>query len=431
MVNSPIVSKIRLYLKDKHYIDNLPFISVGIVAGTACCFYAILFARVEKAGLSFLKEYLPYGVLVSPFLFILSLLIVQKIAPGASGSGIPQVMACAEKSHSHLAYLFLGFRVMAVKIISSVLVMFAGGAIGREGPSLQISAAIAHKIGLIFKKVGVTVKTDQLYIAGAASGLAAAFNTPIGGIVYAIEELSHEHMRKYKDVLLLSVVIAGFTAQLLIGNYLYLGYPKVLSTFSFSMLLTVSIVSFLAGVFGSLFSMLLTSLIKWRSSQTFNQQLIIAGMVGLSMVVIFYFFGGRAIFSGNESINFVLFEHEDIPFTESIFRFVTPLLTSMTGVAGGIFAPSLSAGAVFGGLMAQLADHSLRTILGLSGMIGFLTGVTRSPITSFVLVFEMTDRHSAVLGMMFAAFFSSLGSNILSDKSFYENSVELIKQKHQ
>lgn len=377
-----------------------------------------------------MEENLPVVLFLSPLLFVLSLFIVKKIAPGASGSGIPQVMACIEKSHSHLASIFLTMRVLAVKVISSVLVMFAGGGIGREGPSLQISAAIAHNVGLLFNRAGIAVKTDQLYIAGAASGLAAAFNTPIGGIVYAIEELSHEHMKKYKDVLLLAVVIAGFTAQLLIGNYLYLGYPKVTTTLSFGMLLTVSIVSVMAGILGAMFSKILTRLIAWRISKTFNQQLIIAGAIGLAMVGIYYFFGARAIFSGNESINFILFVEEEIPFSEVFFRFSSPLLTSMTGVAGGIFAPSLSAGAVFGGMMAQLTDPSLRTILGLSGMIGFLTGVTRSPITSFVLVFEMTDRHSAVLGMMFAAFFSSLGSNILGDKSFYETSVDNIKATH-
>lgn len=429
-MNSPIVSKIRLYLKDKHYIDNVPFISVGILAGTACCIYAIVFSRVEKLGALLMEENLPVALFLSPLFFVLSFFIVQKIAPGASGSGIPQVMACIEKSHSHLASIFLNLKVLAVKVISSVLVMFAGGGIGREGPSLQISAAIAHSIGLLFKKVGITVKTDQLYIAGAASGLAAAFNTPIGGIVYAIEELSHEHMKKYKDVLLLAVVIAGFTAQLLIGNYLYLGYPKVRTSMSFGTLLTVSIVSVMAGILGAIFSKLLTRLIAWRFLKTFKQLLFIAGTIGLAMVGIYYFFGARAIFSGNESINFILFAEEEIPFSEVLFRFTSPLLTSMTGVAGGIFAPSLSAGAVFGGMMAQLTDPSLRTILGLSGMIGFLTGVTRSPITSFVLVFEMTDRHSAVLGMMFAAFFSSLGSNILGDKSFYETSVDNIKATH-
>lgn len=426
-MNSPIVSKIKKYLKDKHYIDNVPFISVGILAGMACCFYALLFSRIEKWGVWMMEHHFPIAVGIGPILFVLSLLLVKKMAPGASGSGIPQVMTCVEKSHSHLAANFLSLRVLVVKVISSVMVMFAGGGIGREGPSLQISAAIAHNVGLFFNRFGISVKTDQLYIAGAASGLAAAFNTPIGGIVYAIEELSHEHMRKYKDVLLLSVVIAGFTAQLLIGNYLYLGYPKVATSLNFGMLLTVSIVSFMAGVAGAIFSKLLTNLILWRSSKTFSQQLFIAGLVGIFVLMIYYFFGERAIFSGNESINFVLFNKEEIPYSEAIFRFVTPLFTSMTGVAGGIFAPSLSAGAAFGGLMAQLADPALRTILGLSGMIGFLTGVTKSPITSFVLVFEMTDRHSAVLGMMFAAFFSSLGSNIMGDKSFYETSVEHIK----
>jgi H+/Cl- antiporter ClcA len=418
------------FLLEKHYIDHLPFISVGIISGVVCCFYAKFFSYVEELNVKLMHSDSNLFFLLSPILLSLSFLIVTKFAQGAAGSGIPQVMACIEKDHKHLSSIFLTFKVIVIKIVSSLLAVFSGAAIGREGPSLQISAGIAHNIGRLSKKLGIHVKSEQLLIAGAASGLAAAFNTPIGGVVYAVEELSHEHVRSFKDTLLMSVVISGFTAQLILGNYLYLGYPKLTPSLGLKSILIVSVVALICGMLGSLFSMLLTRLIKWRSSKSFRFQIVTVISVALLLVFFFVFFGERTVLSGKESINFVLFTTGEMPLSEVVLRFVSPLLSSLTGIAGGIFAPSLSAGAVLGGFAAEFLDPTLRNTLGLSGMIGFLTGVTRTPITSFVLVLEMTDRHSAVLPMMFAAVFSNLGAHVFGHKSFYENSLDTIKETY-
>lgn len=415
------------FLKDKHYVDHIPYLTVGIVSAIVCIAYAQLFHYFEKLGTELINRH-PYVFLgVGPLLLIASFLLVQKLAPGASGSGIPQVMACVEKSHKHLGYYFLSFRIIFIKIASSCLAIFSGAAIGREGPSLHISGAIAHNLARFFNRAGLPFKYDQMLIAGAASGLAAAFNTPIGGIVYAIEELSHEHVRSFKDVLLLSVVISGFTAQVILGNYLFLGYPQIGPYMRFSYVALICVLSLLVGVLGSCFAILLARIIIWRFSKPFKQQILIVGMVAFALIASYILFGERSIFSGKESINYVLFSKGELQFSEVLMRFFSPALSSMTGVAGGIFAPALSAGATIGGYLSQFFDPSLRTIMALCGMVGFLTGVTRCPITSFVLVLEMTDRHSAVLAMMLAAFFSSLGSHWMGTKSFYEIIVDVIK----
>lgn len=101
----------------------------------------------------------------------------------------------------------------------------------------------------------------------------------------------------------------------------------------------------------------------------------------------------------------------------------------MTGIAGGIFAPSLSEDATLGGFLSQFFDFEFKSLLGLVGMIGFLNGVTKAPITSFVLVLEMMDRHSSVFPMMMAAIFSSLGSHLISNESFYERSAHKISEQ--
>jgi H+/Cl- antiporter ClcA len=189
------------------------------------------------------------------------------------------------------------------------------------------------------------------------------------------------------------------------------------------------VVGFLTGIFGGLFSNILFKLIEWRRNLRSTFQIIILLAIGIFLAFSFYEFGFRSVFSGKESINYVLFENSPIPYNEVLFRFFSPILSSMTGIAGGIFAPALSAGAAIGGWISQFIDPEIRALLGLVGMIGFLNGVTKAPITSFVLVLEMTDRHSSVFPMMIAAIVSSFGSHLISVKSFYELTAHRIREK--
>lgn len=406
------------------------FVTVGLSCAVVCAVYAIFFGKVEHFSTSLFTAHPLLLFVLSPLGLLASFFLVRLLAPGSSGSGIPQVMVCIEKSHEHLSTIFLNKIMIGVKILSSLLGVFAGAAIGREGPSLQIAASVAHNLGGIFRRFNIIVKTEQLLIAGAASGLAAAFNTPIGGIVYAIEELSREHVRTFKGALLLSVVFSGLTAQLINGNYLYLGYPSVLKNIGVSSFFAIVSVSLVCGVIGSLFSKVLNRLILWRMSKTLQTQVIVLILIGFLFAGTFYFFGPRYLYSGKESINQVLFTFDSIPLSECFARVFMPAISSMTGIAGGVFAPSLSAGAILGGFASEFMDPSLRTILALSGMVAFLTGVTHTPITSFILVLEMTDRHGAVFPMMIAAIFSLVGAHLVSKTSFYEMTVENIKKAH-
>lgn len=419
-----IYAVLKTKVSERHFGEAILFICIGLLSAIVCSAYAKLFSLVEHYSESFFHHNPILLFLMAPVGLILSFLLIKWFSPGSSGSGIPQVMACVEDSH--LAAKLLRKSVIWVKMASSLIAVFVGAAIGREGPSLQISAAIAYNLEKISKKFNIHARPEQLLVAGAASGLAAAFNTPIGGIVYAVEELSKEHVRTFKDVLLLAVVISGLTAQLFLGNYLYLGNPSVPKGNGFSMICGIALLSLVCGILGSSFSRLLTKLILWRSRKSTSMQIIVIVSIGLILATSFYFFGSLTLYSGKEVINQSLFSGEAVSWQLTLARFFGPLLSSMTGIAGGIFAPSLSAGAAIGNLSAHLFDPEMKIIYSLAGMVGFLTGVTHTPITSFILVLEMTDRHSVVLPMMIAAVFSSIGSRFISNKSFYEHAVDRI-----
>jgi H+/Cl- antiporter ClcA len=426
-MKTPFVFKIlKAKLTERRFEEDLLFVSIGIVSAIICSGYAKLFSATEAFSLNLFSQNRGLLFAVAPVGLISSYLFVRWFSPFSNGSGIPQVMACIEPDHHHLARRMLRKSVIVMKMLSSLVAVFSGAAIGREGPSLQISASIAYNLSLLFEKFKIKLRPEQVLVAGAASGLAAAFNTPIGGIVYAIEELSKEHVRNFRDVLLLAVVISGLTAQLILGNYLYLGYPTVPKANGLFLLMAVALLSLVCGILGGLFSKLLMILIEWRSRKSFTQQLIIIGSVGIVLALFFFFLGGESLYSGKEVINEALFSKESFQWPLAITRFLTPLLSSMTGISGGIFAPSLSAGAAIGSLSAELLDPTMKAVLTLAGMVGFLTGVTHSPITSFILVLEMTDRHSVVFPMMIASVLSSLGARFISKHSFYEEALEKI-----
>lgn len=263
-----------------------------------------------------------------------------------------------------------------------------------------------------------------MIMAGAASGLAAAFNTPLGGIVFAVEELTRRHINYFKTQLFSAVIVAGLTAQALLGPYLYLGYPQM-SASSYQIFLWIILVSVLAGWAGSIMSKLILKLLKWVDGFRFSWHRVAYIIVcGLIIAASAYFISDRVVGSGKEIMTGTLFTNEKyLPWYYPLFRIEGLIISFTTGGAGGVFAPSLSAGASIGSVVAGLLDLNISdsNLLILSGMVAFLTGVTRTPFTSAILVLEMTDRHNVIFHLMLAGMLASLASLLVDRRSFYDH----------
>jgi len=215
----------------KNILQAVPFLIASTVTGIVAVFYAKFFSWAEELNLYIFNNSFPWLYVISPLCFILSWYLVKKLAPPSKGSGIPQVMAAIElssnKTTKHLVQKLLGLRIILVKVFSSIVMVLGGGAVGREGPTIQIAASVFTMTNKIVPKWWPKVSGRKIITAGSAAGLAAAFNTPLGGIVFALEELSKTHMGFIKTVTFTAVIIAGLTAQGLAGTYLYLGYPVI------------------------------------------------------------------------------------------------------------------------------------------------------------------------------------------------------------
>ncbi|RYZ68386.1 MAG: chloride channel protein, partial [Proteobacteria bacterium] len=313
----------------------------------------------------------------------------------------------------------LSLKTAVVKVFSSLLLLAGGGAIGREGPTLQISAVIFHYFGKFVRRLYPSSHEQTWVIAGAAAGLASAFNTPLGGIVYAIEELGMKHFQRVRTALLSSVIISGLVAQGILGSYLYLGYPQ-LQPIALAGWPLVILVGFASGLGGALFSKGLLKALEYRRRLKNAWQLalfaLVCGVVTAALIV-----QNKANFgSGGPLISHILQTGEPASFLLTIGRVIATSAAYLSGAAGGIFAPSLTIGAALGSKLAFLFGNPQVTFFAMLGMIGFLTGVTHTPFTSFILVMEMSDRHSAIFPMMVVALLANSAAKSMSAHSFYE-----------
>lgn len=406
-------------------MQAFPFWIASLLTGLVAVLYTKLFGFAEYLLQAVLHWHSWIIFFLTPICFFTAWLVIQKFAFNARGSGIPQVMAaidlCTPK-HEHKVGRLLSVRIILVKICSSLLMVLGGGAIGREGPTIQIAGSIFHTIQRMTPKTWPKLSKQGFILTGAAAGLAAAFNTPLGGVVFAMEELAKIHVRYFRTALFSAVIIAGLTAQALLGSYLYLGYPDV-RNLGIKIFLGVLFTAIIAGTLGGLMCKVIIKIMRWKSS--FNKTKSIAFVIAAGLVVAMfgYALSNEVLGSGKELMNRILFTSEKYSSWHTVLmRTIGPIICFNTGAAGGVFAPSLAAGASVGSFLAGLFEigGSSANILILSGMVGFLTGVTRTPFTSAILVLEMTDRHSVIFHLMIAAMVSNMAALLIDKHSFYE-----------
>lgn len=433
----PVLQKLNAKFKSKFdSIDNsglklnllnaLPFWVGAIITGLVSVLYASLFSYAEEATTIIFHKTDWLFFIITPLTFVIATWLVLHYAPYAGGSGIPQVTAAIELSNprqKHKVRSLLSVRIIFIKIFSSLTMIFGGGAIGREGPTIQISASIFKKINDMLPAWYPKVSKRNMLVTGAAAGLASAFNTPLGGIVFAIEELTKTHFSYFKSALLTGVIIAGLTALNILGPYLYLGYPETVNISKW-LILAVIPVSILAGLAGSwMGKMILLFVEKKRKLKKKSSLLIYAGVCGLLLATIAINIDVRAFGSGKEIMQTTLFTQDKfVQWYVPFLRFIGPVLSFSSGASGGIFAPSLSMGASIGAYVSSLLHltSSEVNLLILCGMVASLTGITRSPFTSSILVIEMTNDHGMIFYLMLTALSANLVSNLVSRRSFYD-----------
>jgi len=416
----------------------VPFWIASLLTGLIAVFYSKIFLLAENNASSVFKAFHWLLFIITPICFLLAWWLVQRFEKYAGGSGIPQVMAAIELANprdNEKIRKLLSIRVIVIKIVSSFFMILGGGVVGREGPTIQIAGSVFRKVNQLLPAWWPKISKRNMIMTGAAAGLAAAFNTPLGGIVFAIEELTKTHISYFRTALFTAVIIAGLTAQGLFGPYLYLGYPviKGLSAFIF---LGVILVALIAGLGGSLSGRIMLSFMNVRSRlKKQNQKIVFVLICGLVVALLGFMTNTEMIGSGKSIMTQVLFTSDKyLPWYAPLVRMTGSIFSFSTGAAGGVFAPALSSGACIGSVLSgwmNLTDSNTNLLI-LSGMVGFLTGITRTPFTSSIIVLEMTDRHNLIFYLMLAGMVASMASLLVDKHSLYDRlKVRYLKEIEQ
>jgi H+/Cl- antiporter ClcA len=386
-------------------------ILVGIVA--------LAYARLIDFGyahfLAFHSSHPLWSLTVPPCAAALATWITRSQFAGAEGSGIPQVVAAVQSKDDSTNSRLLSKRVLVGKIMGSFLAALGGLTIGREGPTVQVGAALMLYSRKLFPRTRVT--DTQLILAGGAAGLAAAFNAPLAGFAFAIEGLARRYDAQTSVVITAGVAIAATTGICLTGGHSSL--PRIDSEFPFREWVPAIVVcGLMTGISGGGLAWLFTNIPKWLpaplSRLRAKRPVVFAALCGVLVSVAGLASGGTSFGSGFGQAGAILQGHSP-PFIYPLAKAISLGMSFIAGIPGGIFSPTLAIGAGLGALAHVVFSGIPLPLLAILSMGGLLAGVTRTPVMSFIAVAEMTGGHQLIVPLMMTALVASRISGHFGD----------------
>ncbi|MBH8564595.1 chloride channel protein [Nostoc sp. CENA67] len=399
---------------------------IGLVSGLAAVLLgqAVDWAGAWRVHLSYLWPaylMLPAIGLVGG---VLAGWLVERFAPEASGSGMSEVKAVLAR-----VPMPLNLRIALVKLVSATLVLGSGMPLGREGPTVQIGAALANQLS---NWVPTSPEhRRQLIAAGAGAGLAAAFNAPIAGVLFVVEEL----LQDVSGITLGTAILASFIASVISRLYgshsldLNLNLAVTHTTFFAQEIPFYVILGILAGLLGIVFNQgviaslginrrLLSLSLPWRMG--------IAGLVTGVVIALL-----PVAFRNNAGLReILLISNTGWPFAAIalLVQFTLIILTYGSGAPGGLLVPTLALGAALGYLVGaieqSLLGMSAATTYAHVGMAAFFSAVSKVPITAVIIVFEMTTDFNLVLPLMIVSVIAYLVAEKIDPRSLYDLLLE-------
>ncbi len=353
---------------------------------------------------------------LTPLGFMLSAYLAATLFPSSQGSGIPQAIAARHLHHDDDRTKLLSLKVALGKIVLTILGLFCGASIGREGPTVQVGASFM----LAVARFGGMAQAKGLILAGSAAGIAAAFNTPLAGIVFAIEEMSRAYESRANGLVLMAVILSGLAALGLSGSYNYFGTTNVAP-----MVLRDWIAMLICGVGGGVLGAAFSGLVlysgirirRWALPRPLGRVVMLAGLCGLAIAIIGVVSDGSTFGTGYEQARGAVEGHA-LPLLFFTEKLLASFLSMISGIPGGIFAPSLAVGAGLGSTVGSLLGTSI-ALAAILGMAGYFAGVVQAPMTAFVIILEMTGDHQAVIPIMAVSMIGYVTSRLLSREPLY------------
>ena len=427
----------RLTFKISHKIQQTRRLSRKTVAlgfllagATLVAVVSMVFAHLADYALTLnaqlVARYPWFAWLAMPLGFMLIVWFTRRYAPYTVGSGIPQVLASLSLPYGPNKGRLISLPQTLLKIPLTFFGMLVGASIGREGPSVQVGAAVTSAWGKWCKKHDLAfrgLQENDLIAAGAAGGLAAAFNAPLAGVVFAIEELGRGVLLRWERQIFIGILAAGFVLVALEGNNPHFrGFTGVPLP---DMTLWVLGCALVCGVAGGLFARFLFKGIGWLLPENGKKwaakhPILLAGLLGLLLAALGTLYQGQLYGTGYLQASSALLGATDFQPGVALAKWVATVLSYWAGLPGGIFTPSLTIGAMIGQQIAAWGgsvDYS--GVIVLVCMTAFLAAATQSPLTASVVVMEMTGSQNLLFWMLVGSIVASQVSRQFSPKPFY------------
>jgi H+/Cl- antiporter ClcA len=350
-----------------------------------------------------------------------------RYAPNASGSGIPQVIAALGLPPGPGQTSLVSLRQTAWKIPLTFLGMLCGASIGREGPSVQVGAAVMLAWGRWWRRRGVSLPgfhINELIAAGAAGGLAAAFNAPLAGVIFAIEELGRSIVLRWDRLILIAVLASGFIVVAIAGNNPYFG-RIVQAPLPEHILWWTIACGVVSGVFGGLFGRLLGKGVAGSVPRAWRDwirahPLWTAALLGLVLAALGTAMHGQTYGAGYTMSSSLLAGEPSAQAGFGMAKLLATVVSYWAGIPGGIFTPALTTGAGIGQEIWRLSGGAVdQRVLVLLCMAAFLGAATQAPLTASVVVMEMTGSQSDLIWLIVAALVASVFSRQVCPQPFY------------
>lgn len=368
-----------------------------------------------------------WALLITPLGLGLSVYLSRYVLIGTAGGGIPQCIAALEPDAGSLRERFLTLKVAVSKIFLTLLGIGSGATFGYEGPIVQIGAAIKYRLGK--SGIGHFGYGRGLILAGSAASVAAAFNAPLAGIVFAIEEMGRTFDQKASSTILLSVILSGLTAYAFLGNYSYFGTASASMHF-LSGWIPIIATGVVGGLLGGITAKLILGISFFLPNSIAKARafspVLFAILCGLIIAGIGIASDGMTFGTGYFRARDIIEGHTEGLEGYGILKLITMLLSYLSGATGGIFAPALAVGAGFGLNVAQLMPAQPETAVVLLGMVAYFAGMTRAPVTGFVIVMEMTDSSTMLIPLMASALIAAGISRLINRHSLYDAQARML-----
>lgn len=424
--------KIEYHKKESFYLI-VRGVEVGIVSGLIAVLYRFLLSFAEEKLLTVL-DYIKGNPLKITIWFIALIAMgvfvnfMNKWEPSASGSGIPQVTGEVK------GYLSPSWwRVILAKLIAGTTSVFAGLSLGREGPSVQLGGMAAKGVAKITKADKTT--EHRMISCGAGAGMAAAFNAPLAGTMFVLEEIHHTFDKSLLCMSIVAAITADYTSKLFFGQDTVFNYDTVNFPLRYYWLLIL--LGIILGICGVLYNVIMSraqdiykSINKIPTYIKLPCIFILSGIVGLVLP--------QVLCGGHSMVEFLMNNHPSVGVMLFLLaaKFLFGAVCFASGAPGGTLYPlcilGTYIGAVFGAVSINALDLSptLWEEFAVIGMAGFFASIVRAPITGIVLVFELTGNMNNILPIATVSLISYAVANLLGVNPFYEMLLEKIINKN-